>query len=58
MTSRKEFSPKDLAEQFRELKALRIQVAEAELSQKMFMQTKHSGTDAEQPSREPSTKQL
>jgi hypothetical protein len=55
MTSRKEFSPKDLAEQFRQLKVLRAEVAKAELLRKPSRQNKEPA-GAKQPSRDPSAK--
>jgi hypothetical protein len=53
MTSRKDYSPRDLAEQFRQLKTLRIQVAKAELSssRKSAKETK-TDTKAKQPLRD------
>jgi hypothetical protein len=55
MMRRKEYSPKELAEQFRQLKTLRAEVAKAELSRKSARETK-SGMDAKQPPRDPSAK--
>jgi hypothetical protein len=55
MMRRKEYSPKDLAEQFRQLKALRAEVAKAELSRNSVRENK-SGANAKQSSRDPSAK--
>jgi hypothetical protein len=55
MTPRKEFSPKDLAEQFQQLKALRAEVAKAELLRKPSKQNKEAA-GAKQASRDPSAK--
>ncbi len=56
MTGRKEYSPKDLAEQFRQLKTLRAQVAKAELSS-LRKPVNDAGRGAKQRPREPSVKQ-
>jgi hypothetical protein len=56
MMRRKEYSPKDLAEQFRQLKTLRAEVAKAELSRKSVEENKSSAS-AKKPSRDPSAKQ-
>jgi hypothetical protein len=55
MMRRKEYSPKDLAEQFRQLKTLRAEVAKAELSRKS-VEEKKSSANAKKPSRDPSAK--
>jgi hypothetical protein len=56
MMRRKEFSPKHLAEQFRQLKTLRAEVAKAEMLRKSARENK-SGADAKQSPRDPSAKQ-
>ena len=56
MTGRKEYSPKDLAEQFRQLKTLRAQVAKAELSSSR-KPVNDAGRGAKKRPREPSAKQ-
>ena len=55
MTCRKEYTPKELAEQFRQLKTLRAKVAEAELSQKLSKEANRSANAKQQ--RDPSAKQ-
>ena len=56
MTARKEYSPKDLAEEFRRLKTLRARVAKAELSSSRKA-PKEADAATKQRTRESSTKQ-